>query len=129
MDPKNALGKMCRDIVLDSKGICTRIDDYLFGCRTYYLQGPMNMEGKENGVPVQEACLEIIDDSIKGGIPVNTYYAPTLLGKEVKDQITKRTGICIARCFPFIGSPQYLFEYTPEKKTKSRLYIVWMRLG
>lgn len=125
MEPKNALGRLCRDVLLNYSGICTRIDDFLYGCRTYFLQKPVEKDVNEKGVSVQEVCMEIVDDSVKGSIPINSYYPPSLLGKMVRDKITKRTGVCVARSFPFSGSPQYMFEYVPENTDKDPvMYIV-----
>lgn len=119
MEPKNALGKTCRDIVLNTQGICTKIIDFLYGCRTYCLEQPRGQEGNaaKNSVSVQEACLEIIDDTT-ANVPLNEYYAPTLLGHEVLDKVTKRKGICVMRIFPFIGSPQYCIESIPNDPDK-----------
>lgn len=120
MDPSEALGRMCKDKVLEKFGVCTMVVDHLFGCRTYTLKKRgQTTETEDEKVIVQEVCLEIMDRAVIADIPVNTYYVPTLLGMEVEDKVTKIRGICISRVFPMVGSPQYIIQTVPKDSDKT----------
>ena len=117
MEPNEALGKWCRDKMMDIKGICIGVMDHLYGCREYILRDPQ--KGSDfSRHRVQENCLEILEEKTAGEVTVNSYYAPTLLVKEAIDKVTKRKGICVSRIFPFTSSPQYVLENVPKDEEK-----------
>ena len=122
------LGKSCRDIVTGYEGICVGTIEWMFGCDQYRLKARTADNVKAEPAHFYKAQLEVTGSGIIENVEIPEYNEPKFFGKECRDKVTGRAGICIGRMISLFNCDQYILEYE-SKGLLNDIQLMWLDEG